>query len=586
MILNPQQKAAVEATEKQVLVQAGPGSGKTRVIVERIAHLLENCKVSPYEIAAVTFTRLAAQEMRSRLEERVGHQANKITIGTFHAIALKQLHRFGELIGFNTNATVYGEFEERYLLKDVAIEMGYHTGKAWKKIKKSDVDKTFANYYQKGVLPAPGEDCYRIFNRFVTRCRENNSYTYGSLLTGFKMLLPQIKQYIKWKHFIIDETHDNDPLQWMIAEMCRDILRASLFVVADLDQSIYQWRGAWPEYLIRNAGDFKIYQLQTNYRSLEPIVKAANKLIEKNRARLPLEMKASRTIDGPSWENQVIRVEKNMDSEALVQFLKENDVNAVLCRVHGPLQKLSRLLNEAGIDHNYVGKKSKLTNSEAFRRFHAFLKLAVNPYDNFAFLLIRDIIGLDQTSYQDIRIHALDHGASHFEVWHSNFLDGWTEHFDIIKAGGDFNKTIEEIEFQLSGIKNRESDDFKETANFATDWGTNNPSGGIQNYLDWLATYDLQDELSEDTDCLKLMTIHAAKGLEWPTVLIAGANEGILPSKQAIKNDEIEQERNLAYVAWTRAENKLIITIRPEISEYQDKIKKTLMSRFVEESGI
>jgi len=236
MELDKQQLAAVKTADRQALVIAGPGAGKTRVIVERAAYLIEECKVSPYEIYIATFTRKAAREVRDRLVERVGPKAYRMTIGTFHATALDMLHRFGEFIGFRkAHSTVYGEFETQYLLRDVAKELGIYNGKAWK-IPKKEVDGMFAAYYQTGAEPGQDEPLTPLFNAFIQRCKENNSYTYGSLLTGFKLLLPRISQYLQWKHLIIDEAHDTDMLQWTLIRMLQHYCKASLFIVADTDQ--------------------------------------------------------------------------------------------------------------------------------------------------------------------------------------------------------------------------------------------------------------------------------------------------------------------------------------------------------------
>ena len=272
----------------------GPGSGKTRCIVERTAYLLEHCKVSASEIALITFTRRAAGEMRERLEVRVGKQAYGLTIGTFHAIALSLLHRFGELIGFLAEtSTVYGDFEEQFLLRDVAAEIGALKGKSWK-IPKKQVDAVFQNYYCTGEEPGEDDPVYNLFKIFIARCKENNSYTFGSLLTGFKLLLPRAAKYLHWKHLIVDESHDNDKLQWQLIEQIEQLLGCSLFIVSDPDQSIYSFRGSNPEYLVENEHKFDVFKLQTNYRSVPDIVQASNRLILYNKNRIEKTMMSMR----------------------------------------------------------------------------------------------------------------------------------------------------------------------------------------------------------------------------------------------------------------------------------------------------
>jgi len=550
MNLDAHQLAAVKTADRQALVVAGPGAGKTRVIVERAAYLIEECKVSPYEIFIATFTRKAAREVRDRLIERVGSKAYRMTIGTFHATALDMLHRFGEFIGFRkAHSTVYTEFETQYLLRDVATELGIYNGKAWKTPKK-EIDGMFNRYYQEGVEPPDDEPLLPLFRAFIQRCRENNSYTYGSLLTGFKLLLPHIHQYLKWKHLIIDEAHDTDKLQWSLIKTIQAHCKASLFIVADTDQTIYEWRGAYPDYLIDHQDEFKLYFLETNYRSVPEIVTASNNLIRNNRDRIPKTMKAVRE----NGRSRVI-ILQNVDSQFLAELLTEplKDRLAVLARNHVLLEKLSGLLDQKDVKHTYVGKNTALINSEPFIKFHAFLKLVVNEHDNFAFLLVKDIIGLSLVEYAEVRLKAAQEGLSHYTTFMGDS--------SYLKYEAPVGETLEEIAVWISKSYPELS---PEAMAFIFKWKSEN-AGEIREYLDWLATYDIQEEIKDDDPAdITLMTIHAAKGLEWPDVIVAGCNEGILPSSQAIKGDGIEAERRLMYVAMTRAQDQLILTVRPE----------------------
>jgi DNA helicase-2/ATP-dependent DNA helicase PcrA len=587
MDLNKEQQAAVVASEKNILVIAPPGSGKTRVIIERAAYLMEH-GTSPYEIVLVTFTRLAANEIRERLVERVGNKAYHATIGTFHAIALNLLHRFGDVIGFKkSNITVYGDFEEQYLLKEVAKQLGVYNGKSWK-IKKGDIDEVFAKYYEEGIEPDELNPVHDLFNSFFAACKENQSYTYGGLLMGMKELLPHIHQYLNLKHVILDEAHDTDKLQWELLRSIQEYCDTSLFAVADLDQSIYSFRGAYPEYILNHQNEFTIYRLSFNYRSRASIVEAANSLIQHNTERLPMTMVATRECEVSS-----VFVSKDMDSENILTNLlaklpymtisRDTAVllgkkkPTILSRNHSFLIKLSQLLEEARIEHRYIGKETKLTNSEEFRRFHAFLKLIVNPYDNFAFLLIKDIVGLTSQEYCQIRQDAATEGKSHFEVFHEQSdIDG--EWYNYSRHTDNLIDITDKLCFSF-GM----SFDVKPIMEFMGKYSSESPVATVQPYLDWLATIDIQDEVKEDYDGLTLMTIHAAKGLEWETVIVAGCNEEILPSKQAIREGNVEEERRLMYVAMTRARDTLILTVRPEVTEINGRVYENPVSRFIGE---
>lgn len=575
MQLSQEQSNAALTDSKNALCLAGAGSGKTRVLINRINHLLENCQVSPYEIICCTFTRKAAGEMTERLVTSAGVKAHNVTMGTLHSVALKMIQRFGEFIGLNPGKiTVYSSWEEGVLLKDVCQELGYHNGKTWRGVKKKEIDAAFYLFYTRKQRNDRDYIPNEIMDAFFLRCRENNALTYGMIMTSFLDLIPRIAKMLNFRHVLVDEVQDLDPLQWRIVKLICSICDASLFAVGDDSQSIYSFRGADPDYIIRNQDKFDIYKLKDNYRSDGYIVDSANKLVKHNKNRLDLEMNAIR-----DRENEVIYY-SGQDSQRISLNLSQVPVirkTAVLGRNHFLLEKLSRLLSEAGIDHEHIGKKTAFTRSENFRRVHAFLTLAVNPFDNFSFLLVRDYLNIDIANYRQIRMMAVQQNKSHFQVWSEyDFPAGRLN--DYILACGDVDfievfKWLQGADFEF---------DPDPVFEFIDDYmiSTHNPT--ISQYLDWLALYDTQDEIGEESKKLQLMTIHASKGLEWSMVIIAGMNEGILPSYR-VKNSqsELESERRLAYVAYTRAQDHLILTSRP--IDPEAKVKQ-MPSRFIKES--
>jgi superfamily I DNA/RNA helicase len=579
--LDVQQKAAVETTSRRALVLAGAGSGKTKTLIERIAFLIEHQKVSPYECMAFCFTRKAAGELKTRLEERIGKQAYHVHVGTIHALALGMIHRFGDLIGLRkTNVTVYGQWEEDYLLRDVAADMGILKGKTWK-IPKKDIDAIFNNYYQQGKEPDMADQRWGLFHAFIQRCKENNSLTYGGLLIGMRLLIDSMAKYLHVKHILVDEVQDIDMLQWQIILEMEKLFGASLYVVGDIDQSIYEWRGAAPKYLVDHQHEFTLYRLETNYRSVPEIVEASNRLIAHNQDRIAKTMKAAR--EQPTSAPGII-IQKNINSETICDTLSEGDTSmgvVILSRIHGLLEKIDRLMTEKNIPHVYIGKEAALTNSEAFRRFHAFLKLIVNKYDNFSMLLIRDLIGLSREDYADIRLRAAQDGMSHFQAWR-NFEDN-TAAAEFFDRADEW--TFDEMILNLSaGFK--WPFELASILKFINEWENNaGPAPTVFSYLDWLAVYDIQDEIkAEEAEGVTLMTIHACKGLEFPVVIVAGCNEGLLPSKQAIAGGDLEAERRLMYVAMTRAKDQLILTVRPEKEEKNGRTYEAPISRFIKEA--
>ena len=343
-------------------------------------------------------------------------------------------------------------------------------------------------------------------------------------------------------------------------------------MVGDIDQSIYSFRGAVPEYLITYQEYFDIFRIETNYRSDAAIVNAANSLISHNANRIEKTMKPVRGNEKP------VVVINNTDSEALTKFISRANLGdmAVLARNHFLLKKLSKLMDEKNIKHTYVGDKGKLVESESFRRFHAFLKLIVNPMDNFSFLLVRDMVGISRQEYAAIRYQSVQQSKSHFQVWIENGPGGW----------GDWFRDPDHTE--LTNVVDYLADRLPMGTALINDFIYDNTDMATtaESYLTWLATYDTTDEI-EDAAGIQLMTIHAAKGLEFPTVVIAGCNDEILPSKQSINDiDKIDDERRLMYVAITRAVDQLILTVRPEISEFNGKERINPASRFLGEAQV
>lgn len=607
--LDPQQLAAVKTDSRMALVLAGAGAGKTRTLVERVAELVEGRKVSPYEILMLTFTRKAAQEMRTRLEDRIGKAAYRVTIGTIHAVALDLLRRLGEYLGLKgKHLTVYSPWEEEFLLREVAADLGLYKSGKWTGVTRGEVGLCFSMYYTDGIEPEENDPARNLFAAFIARCRENNAVTFGGLITGMRLLLKQMPTatYLQWRHILVDEVQDNDHLQWdIIREMCA-VLNASLFCVGDVDQSIYEWRGAAPEYLVTHAHEFDVYRIESNYRSDSEIVLAANRLIEHNENRLPKTMRPARIAPSATAMPDGAEVWPSQDSTALACALNGYlDINshlmpsevAVLARNHKLLEALGEALKQYGVPFVRVGESTALTNTEEFRRFHAFLKLLVNPYDNFAFLLIKDLIGLSMPAYAAIRLRAVMESKSHFLVWisgddqnpHRLALSRINPIMDSLCGAVLTIRAMAQGSYPYGKDWGWHIDTVHAVSQFAFNWIASNPSGTVEEYLSWLATYDLQDELKakEKEDAIMLMTVHAAKGLEWPTVIVAGVNEGTLPSKQSMGSDAaMEAERRLAYVAMTRAENNLILAVRPEEKIVNGRTYRAPVSRFVAEAGL
>lgn len=565
--LNREQQAAVVAREKRVLVLAGAGSGKTRTLVERVAHLIEH-GASGYEIVCTTFTRAAAGEMRARLEARIGREAHKITISTFHGLGLGLLKKYGHHIGLRYgNLTVYTPLETDTLIQHCGEQLGMYSKGKWKHGKR-ELEHIFAQVEQ-GEEEMEDSPYFPLLKVFVAACFQNNALPYYGLIQGLVELTKAgiVRGYTNWKYFLVDEVQDLDKMQWKalegLLETCEE---AELYAVGDLSQSIYGFRGAVPDYVqsLMNADSLTVYELRSNYRSDRAIVNAANSLIRHNTSHRVIEMRAMR-------DSRFHALGRFMDGDSagLASCIAGQDWRhppVVLCRNNRMLDKLSQELTARGVRHKRIGKRTTALHSPLFVKANAALKCIVNPYDETAFLLAHKGLGVNACRYAEIRVKAADKGKSCFEVYREGLG------VDILEAMPSENSTVNEaINWFTSGDGYRFDPSEGEKTDFAAwleAYAKHYPTDTITDYLDWLALLDVQDEMpaKDEEQCVMLMTCHASKGLEFPCVIVAGCNEGVLPSKQAVKAGDvgIEDERRLMYVAATRAMHRLILAVRPE----------------------
>lgn len=558
MQLTSEQQSAVTTESNRALVVAGAGSGKTGVLAERVAHLYEECNVSPSEILAFTFTRMASREMKSRIATRLGVHGSRVEVGTMHGVALGFLKRFGEMVGFRPRAlSVYSEWQANFLFEDCAAELGLKKGKAWKTPKK-ELQAALRHFEATGEMPAPMSPAYGLILNLRQRCKQNNACTYGELLTYFEQLidLGVIDKYTSWRHVMVDEVQDIDKRQWRIIEKLS--VGRALFAVGDIRQSIYAFRGACPQYLFDRVASFDVYNLTANFRSAACIVNAANRLIARNGMVLGEDMVATKGVENARIEATRIGIKSDELADMLAHLWQERVV--VLSRVHGLLGKLARELEGRGIKPLYVGQQTAVTRTEAFARVHAMVHLMANRYDDFSFLLAKDLLGISHNDYRYIRNEAVAAGDSHFNTFLRLKEWGYPDENMVAKELVKF--LFMQIQFDAE-----QSEGLSAVLNFMQTVAERFPAMTIQTYLEYLATLDVQDELPsvEDFPQVTLMTIHASKGLEFENVIVWGANEGIFPDKRSMSDpEELEGERRLAYVAITRAERQMVFVSRPE----------------------
>jgi len=591
MKLNDDQKRAVATNERRVLVLAGPGSGKTRVITERVNYLVRERGVSGRDILLLTFTRRAAAEMQSRISEAVGErETRKMWIGTFHAVCLRILREYGEKLGYKPETlTVYDQSDQRAVIDDIIAARG-------EKVKITalyEIMQAFGTQGWNAIETYRGEhprEC-SVFDEYRMRLRENNAVDYGLILAEVQRLFsehPYVLAYYhaKFPHVLIVEYQDTDRLQY---ELHSAIDPEYLFLVGDSDQAIYSFRGATLDVLLNfDADNFgaTTLELPVCYRCSRAVVNAANLLIANNQRRIAKSIIAARDTVGR------VSVARHQDVETEAQRIVE-EVRSVLDDGHAPsdiailartrkwLQAISDALTADGVPTECIDRENDFYLKPDVKLFHAWLTLAVNDRDNLAFLRVRRSLGIDDLLYAQIRLHATRNEQSHEQaavsmlgrplfdpkvreqngksllLWSSTLL--MTD--DLAPA------TVTELRQRISNWIETGSDD-------------------VHEYLLWLQQRDVQDALIEPTESVKLMTCHAAKGLEFRTVIVAGAHGGHFPHSMSGKTDDgIEEERRLMYVAATRAKDVLCLTY-PASIQHCEKLALTEPSRFLREMGL
>jgi len=558
--MNPtkSQLQAINSNSSAILVIAGAGSGKTATTIQRIVRLVKE-GTNPASILCLTFTRKAANELKERLAKSIGASAaKKIWAGTFHSISYRILSQWGSKIGYQVDSgrsiTVITPDESDLLLREI--------------IKAYDFKGTLKSISDaKSVLAHDGKEpedlnIKRIIGEYHARLKECNAVDFDLLLLEVQKLLevcPAALEFYqtKFAHIFVDEYQDTDKVQYNLHEVLRP---KHLFCVGDSDQAIYGWRGANVDIILnfeKAHPGAEVVKLEDCFRCADVIVSRANSLISNNLNRI------EKTLIGATGNEGTFEVDHKSHPEHIADYLAEymafenpGEI-AVIGRTHRSLEAVELACCNLGLEVLRVGKATAaIEANDSFQFMRAYLRLAMNPRDNIAFLTANRI-GFRQ-DLNKIWSWANSHGCSWYEAYGD--IAPITPEQSLI---GFYEETCSylELEPDKSVIAYLEANFPDITAD------------------DWLATFQIKDNQLElekkQSDKITLITAHAAKGLEWDNVLIVDFDEGRFPSKMALRSGNIEEERRLAYVAFTRARNRLLIFRNPE----------KLQSRFIEEGS-
>lgn len=622
--LNEVQRRAVYDTEGAVLVTAGAGSGKTRLLTHRIAHLINDLNVPAYNVLAITFTNKAANEMRTRLEDMLG-SADGVWIFTFHAACVRILRHFIDKIGYDKNFTIYGETETKSVIKRI-IKSADLTEDMAKRIISS-----ISNAKNKGIAPEDYADVYKFsedsdaigeaYIEYQKNLKANNALDYDDLLIQTLRLLKTCdvaREYYqnKFRYIHIDEFQDTNVIQYDIAAILAG-KHGNIFAVGDEDQCIYTWRGASMENIFRFQKEFncKLYKLEQNYRSTANILEVANRIIKGNVNRLDKKLWTSK-----SGGDKVVcfgAATDGFEADYVVKTIHElvrygeydySDC-AVLFRINALTRKFEERFLQYGINHKVFGG-FKFYDRKEIKDVLAYARAVSNTRDDEAVFRIINFPrrGIGDASIEKIRDYCNSSGKSAYDVIVSDIsafppalrskLIGFG---DTLRQLGELATTGSVMEFfkhllfdvlDVNNLFDKDDEDrtrlenIDELVGSVRDYTKSNPDATVYDYLQTVSLYGDADEIGND-NAVTLATVHSAKGLEFPIVFVVGLEEGLFPTnRQNEENSEhMEEERRLMYVAVTRAKRKLFLTYAQSRFLYGDT-KMTTPSRFLCECGL
>lgn len=620
--LNEEQIRPVLDTEGAVLVLAGAGSGKTRVLTSRIAYLVEEKGVYPSNILSITFTNKAANEMRERLQTMT--ETGGMWICTIHSMCVRILRMYAERRGLNENFSIYSETERSAVIKQAFKECDYDEESLLKSVKYH-----ISNAKMLGLSPDEYlirykgerniEDVVKVYRKYVLHLKQNNALDFDDLLIEAKLLLAEdgeAREYLagKFRYIHVDEFQDTNSLQFEIICLLSSV-HHNLFVVGDDDQSIYGWRGAQIENILhfnRFFPNAKVYKLQRNYRSTKNILALANESISHNSMR---NTKALWTEgeegDKPAWVESDEESGEALFAAKTIYELTRLDYRykdfAVLMRVNALTRSYEQEFGKYGIPFKVFGG-FKFFERKEIKDILAYLRLIANPFDDEAFVRIINVPrrGIGEKTLDVLREYAEREELSLYDA----VLDAenlkltssvkaklkefgkFIKEFIILSLETPVDKLTKEL-IERSGMREAYSAERSDEAiaklanidefqNAVDDYVRLNEEATLSDYLQQITLYSDTEQM-DDGNYVTLATIHSVKGLEFRCVFICGLEEKIFPVSRAIDNpSDLEEERRLMYVAITRAKEKLWLT-RSRSRYLYGRREPTAMSQFVEE---
>ena len=624
MKLNPQQQQAVEYVSGPCLVLAGAGSGKTRVIINKIAHLIGKCGYLPKQIAAVTFTNKAAREMKERVAHSIGKESSKgLIVSTFHTLGFDIIKREYKHLGFKANMTLFDEHDQMALLKELTADLLQEDKELLRTLinRISNWKNDLCSTQQAMALARDKQEqtfahCYDRYNK---QLRAYNALDFDDLIMLPTLLFKQNEEVrSKWqekiRYLLVDEYQDTNTSQYELIKLLVGD-RARFTVVGDDDQSIYSWRGARPQNMVRLRDDFpalQVIKLEQNYRSSQRILHCANILIDNNDHVFDKKLFSNlgegeklQIIEAKNEEHEAERVVGELIAHRFIAKTHYRDY-AILYRGNHQSRLLEKILMQNRIPYKISGGTSFFSRAE-IKDMMAYLRLVVNQDDDAAFLRIVN------TPKREIGTATLEKLGSLAQEKHVSLFEAIFD-FELIQrvtpkaydALQKFARWIVELNDEIQRSEPERAVRSMLTSlhyeEYLYEYATSPKAAEMQSknvatLFDWVADMLKGDEFNEpmnlnqivtrltlrdmlergeeedDSDQVQLMTLHASKGLEFPHVFLIGMEEGILPHQTSIDEDNVEEERRLAYVGITRAQRNLWFSLCKERRQFGELIR-------------
>lgn len=626
MALNEMQQLAVDTTEGPLLILAGAGSGKTTVLVNRVEHIISSHLATPWQVLAITFTNKAAGELRERLVSAIGEEANDIWAYTFHSCCSRILRRFGEKIGYTNHFTIYDTDDSRRVMKQCQKQLGIEDKLINHKsilaeisrakdslISPEEYKQTAQNDFRKSKIA----ECYELYQ---AQLKKSDAMDFDDIIFNTVKLLEKNEDVrniyqTQFKYVMVDEYQDTNHAQYVLTSLLADKYK-NICVVGDDDQSIYRFRGATIENILSFENHYKgakVIRLEENYRSTQNILDGANAVIShnKNRKGKTLFTRSGsgdkivyKTVMSESEESQYIidEIVKNVNNG-----MKYSD-HAILYRMNAQSRNLEVMLTKSGISHRIIGGHRFFDRKE-IKDIVSYLAVINNPSDNVRLQRIINVPkrAIGDTMFANVLEIGAGLGMSAFEVCERadefqktsrsasklmNFTKMIRDFQECIENGMGLNDLLQEVldvtkylDYLQEEPETYEDrvNNIKELSSMFIKYEEESEDANLSEFLEDVALISDIDSYNEDEDAVVLMTLHSAKGLEFPVVFIPGMEEGIFPGNQSMFSEEdLEEERRLAYVGITRAKKKLYLISSQQRMLY-GQTSRNMPSRFLRE---